>query len=182
MSFNTFYTVVLSSSATLMGLLFFAVLFNADRRGHKLGPRWLSVARSTLNIYIVLLFLPLVLLFPDFDDRLRAAIILALVTFSVVRQFGWWRSTLLVKAVESTEPPAPIVRHLIWLFLAPAGSFALIGHSAIISLLWRVPFHGPRLSIVILILFTLALRNSWDLVFEHAGLTGEIEGDLKREF
>src|SRR5262245_5220307 len=160
MSFNSFYTVVLSASATLMGLLFFAVLFNADRKGHKLGSRWLSVARSTLNIYVVLLFLPLVLLFPDFDDRLRAGLILALVTFSIVRQYGWWRSTLVLDS-------------LLWLFLAPIGAFALIAHSAVLSLVWQVPFHGPRLSIVILALFTMALRNSWDLVFEHAGLTGQ---------
>lgn len=157
MSFNTFDTVVLSASATLMGLLFFAVLFNADRRGHKLGNRWLLVARSTLNIYIILLFLPLVLLFPEFDERLRAAIILALATFSIVRQYLWWRSTLIVDS-------------LIWLFLAPSAAFALIAHSAVVTLVWRLPFHRPRLLIVILALFTIALRNSWDLVFEHAGL------------
>ena len=172
MTFNTFYTVVLSASATLMGLLFFAVLFNVDRKGHKLGARWLTVARSTLNIYIVLLFLPLVLLFPDFDDRLRAGIILALAIFSIVRQFGWWRSTLCVQSAGQA-----VVPHLLWLFLAPAGAFGLIAHSAVLSLFWQVPFHGPRLSIVVLILFTLALRNSWDLVFEHAGLTTTLQGD-----
>src|SRR5215471_10987919 len=160
MSFNSFYTVVHSASATLMGLLFFAVLFNADRRGHKLGSRWLLVARSTLNIYIILLFVPLVLLFPEFDERHRAGIILVLATLSIVRQYGWWRRTLVVDS-------------LVWLFLAPSAAFALIAHSAILTLFWRVPFHGPRLSMVILGLFTIALRNSWDLVLEHAGLTGQ---------
>src|SRR5262245_43010587 len=161
MSFNTFDTVVLSASATLMGLLFFAVLFNADRRGHKLGTRWLSVARSTLNIYVVLLLVPLVLMFPEFDDSLRAAIILVLIIFSIVRQVVFLR-------------PAPAIRnapYLLWLFVVPVSAFVLIGHSAVASLLWRVPFHSSRVSIVVLTLFIVALRNSWDLVLEHAGLT-----------
>ena len=168
MSFNSFYAVVLSASATLMGLLFFAVLFNADRRGHRLGASWLSVARSTLNVYIVLVLLPLVLLFPDFDERLRYTIILAIIFFSITRQFIWWR--LSRKTDSATTGVAP---RLIWLFLGPVTAFGLIGYSALGFLLWRVPFHGSRVSVVVLTLFVIALRNSWNLVLQHAGLTGE---------
>src|SRR5262245_15465841 len=119
MSVNTFYTVVLSAAATLMGLLFFAVLFNADRRGHRLVDRLLSVARSTLNLYVVLLLLPLVLLFPDFDDRLRAAIILTVISFSIVRQFVCWRPTWRTGS-RAQMRNAP---HLVWLFLGPVTAF-----------------------------------------------------------
>lgn len=169
MSFNTFYTLILSAAVTLMGLLFFAVLFNADRRGHKLGAAWLSVARSTLNIYVVLLLLPLVLLFPDSDDQLRAAIILMLAGFSIVRQFVCWRP---LRSIGS-ETLMRVRPHLLWLFVVPVSAFALIAYSALGFLLWNVPFRTPRVSLVVLGLLMVALRNSWNLVLQHGGLTGE---------
>ena len=172
MSVNGFYTVVLSASATLMGLLFLAVLFNADRRGHRLGAGWLAVARSTLNIYIVLILLPLVLLFPDFDDRVRAGLIIVLGVFSTVRQFICWRTTVRIDA----SPMHTETRRLIWLFLAPAAAFALVTCSATAALVWRVPFYNSSVSISVLALFTIALRNSWNLILQHSGLTGESRG------
>ncbi len=181
MSFNTFYTVVLGAAATLMGLLFFAVLFNADRRGHMLGERWLSVARSTLNIYVVLLLVPLVLLFPDSDDRLRAVIILVLVGFSIARQFMCWNPAWTIRSQRDLAPS------LFWLFLGPISAFVLIGYSALTSFLWRVPFHSSTVSVVVLALFIMAIRNSWNLILQHAEVdrrTGArcLEGTTQRQF
>src|SRR5215471_18977181 len=170
MSVNAFYAVVLSASATLMGLLFLAVLFNADRRGHRLGAGWLAVARSTLNIYIVLILLPLVLLFPDFDDRGRAGLIIVLGVFSTVRQFICWRTT---RRIGAESPMHTESRRLIWLFLAPVAAFAMVTCSATAALVWRVVFYNSSVSISVLALFTIALRNSWNLILQHSGLTGE---------
>jgi len=170
MPINSFYTVVLSASATLMGLLFVAVQFNLDRRGHKLGSGWLSLARSTINIYIVLFLIPFVLLLPNLQDRTRAVLILVLAAASVVRQFTCWLSAWRINSESSHH----IALRMAWLLLAPAAAFGVIAQTATDYLWWQTPVRHERVSLAVLGLFIVALRNSWNLVLQHAVLTGTV--------
>ena len=161
---NTFYTVVLSAAATLMGLLFVAVQFNMDHRGHKLGPGWLSLAKSTINIYLVLFLIPFVMLLPELQPQTRAGIILTLAVISVVRQFACWLAAWKI----NSESSGHIALRMTWLLLAPTVSFGVIGHSAIEFLRSNVSVPQERLSLAVLGLFIVALRNSWSLVLHHS--------------
>lgn len=163
MPFYTFCAIVLSAATTLMGLLFVAVQFNVDRRGHKLGSAWLSLARSTINIYVVLFLIPLVLLLPDLQDRTRAGLILTLATFSIVRQFVCWAPAWRIGAESSRH----ILFRLAWLLLAPVCAFGTVVHSAATFLWWQSPVQHQSLSLALLGLFIVALRNSWNLVLQH---------------
>jgi hypothetical protein len=169
MSTDAFYAVVLSAAATLMGLLFFAVLFNVDRRGHRLGPHWLSLARSTINAYITLTLCPMVFLLPDLGNRARSSLILALATFGIGRKFVCWSSAWRTGG----EPSRQIAWRMGWLLLAPITAHAVIAHEAYEWLFGRQPFRHDRVSIALLALFVVALRNSWNLVLEHVGVIRE---------
>ena len=171
MSSSTFYAIVLSAAASLIGLLFFAVLFNVDRRGHKLGARWLALARSTLNMYVVLLLFPFAALLPDLDDRNRAVIVLALAAYSVVRQFALWGAAWKMKC----NPSKHVALRIAWLLLVPVSAYVVIAYTAAIVLWRNANFRHDWASQALLALFIAALRNSWNLVLEHAGLTPESE-------
>ncbi len=174
MTSGTFYAAVLSTAATLMGLLFFAVLFNVDKRGHKLGPRWLSLAKSTINVYVILTLYPLVFLLPDLSDGNRSLIILVLTAFSIGRQVVCWSSTWRLQCGTTKH----VSWRVAWLLLAPISAFAVIADTAA-GLLWGGhPFHHDRTSLALLLLFIVALRNSWNLVLDHARICigGEANG------
>ena len=171
MSANTFYGVVLSAAATLMGLLFFAVLFNVDRRGHRLGPNWLALARSTVNVYVILALCPMVLLLPDLRDQTRAGMVLVLAGFSIGRQFVCWSCAWRRKAELSKQ----IAWRVVWLLLAPTSAYAVIGHATYDALVDQGPFRHDRISIGLTALFVVALRNSWNLVQEHIGVMHDNE-------
>jgi hypothetical protein len=167
MSNTTFYATLLSAAATLMGLLFFAVLFNVDRRGHRLGSHWLSLARSTINGYVMLALCPLVFLLPDLRDWTRSWMILVLAAFSIGRQFICWSSAWRRRYETSKQ----LAWRLGWLLLAPVATYVVVAYTAA-SQLWNgQPFRHDRVSVALLAVFIVALRNSWNLVLEHAGLT-----------
>ena len=166
MSSATFYAVVLSAAATLMGLLFFAVLFNVDRKGHKLGAQWLSLATSTINVYVMLCLLPFALLIPEMGDQPRACTILALTAFSAARQVICWLSAWKTRF----EASGHIVWRVTWLLLAPVAAYAVVAYAGIETLRSAAPFRHDLMSLALLALFIVALRNSWNLVLQHDGL------------
>jgi len=178
MSAGAFYTAVLAAAATLMGLLFFAVLFNMQQHGqHKLGPHWLSLARSTTNVYVVLMLCPLVFLLPDLAETARSGLLLTLAAFSVGRQYICWSAAWRLK----NERSAQVLWRLGWLLLAPSAAFVLVGWDS------TAPFRSPgnvdyaHVPLALLFLFIVAVRNSCNLVMQHSGLvqypqTGEVEG------
>jgi uncharacterized membrane protein YfcA len=152
-----------------MGLLFFAVLFNVDRQGHRFGRRWLSLARSTINVYVMLCLFPLVLLLPDLDHRVQAGIILILTAFSTVRQFVCWSAARKLKC----EPSRHLLWRLGWLLLAPVATYVVIGYATAQSLWTRSPFRHDLNAFALLVLFVVSLRNSWNLVLQHDGIIRE---------
>jgi len=163
--------MILSAAASLMGLLCFAVLFNVDRKGHRLGARWLALAKSTLNVHIMLLLFPFALLVPDVSNQARALIVLLLTAFSVVRQFVCWLSAWKMKSDPANHP----VWRITWLLLVPVSAYAVLAYTAGAVLWGHVYYRHDYASLALIALLVVALRNSWNLVLQHAELAPDHE-------
>lgn len=172
MSSAAFYTVVLSAAASLMGLLSFAVLFNVDRGGHGLGASWLALATSTLNVYVMLILFPFAVLVPDLSNQTRAVVILVLAVYSVIRQCVCWGAAWKMKCDASRH----VALRIAWLLLVPITAYGVLGYVASALFSGQGHFRHDLASLALMVLFIAALRNSWNLVLEHAGLMLPEEG------
>jgi hypothetical protein len=163
MDLSPFYLGASTAAATLLGLLFIAVQFNLESFAAQTDNRWRAVARSTYSTFVTLFVLPLLFLIPQIDVRARGLIILIVVVPSVLRILRtWmpvWRSVFQGRREQLWETA--------WLLMAPLLAYLYLGILGL-ALLNNQDSISIELGIVytLVVLFVLALRNSWNLLVE----------------
>jgi hypothetical protein len=163
MDWTNFYLATAGASATLVGLLFIAVQFNIDTMRDP-GNRWRAIARSTFALYTTLFILPLVFLIPSLDVRGRGDAALIIAGFGALRSITTWlpvyRSSLTERRFERAWQTA-------WLLIGPVLSFLLLASDAYdLAQGDQAPGVLTAIAFVLVGLFVIALRNSWNLLVE----------------
>ncbi len=160
---SSFYLAIGGAAATLLGLLFIAVQFNIEALTSDPSNRWRAVARSTFTIYVVLFLLPLIFLIPGLDTAFYGYALLIAVGNGAARAIAaWlpvWRSILHRRGERLWET--------LWLLVGPLVAYASLGRLGF-DLLNNYPLSQVQESIAITLiwLFTIVLRNSWNLLVE----------------
>ncbi len=160
---STFYLATGGAAATLLGLLFIAVQFNIDTFVLDPGNKWRALARSTFSMFTILFFLPLLLLVPGTDPSGQGIVLLAAASYGAIGAvLTWlpvWRSIFQGRRERLWQTA--------WLLIAP-----LLVYSSLAAAGWAI-HSGSELgseqytiAYTIVGLFSIALRNSWSLLFE----------------
>lgn len=163
MSDSTFYLATCGAAATLVGLLFIAVQFNMDV--FEPGNRWNAVARSTFSIYITLFIVPLFFLVPELNEPARGVASLIFVFFGISRTVStWipvWRGSL----------PRSFHRlwQTLWLLIGPLIAYGYLANNLILMVGGTPTLYlQPGIQVAMIGLFSIALRNSWNLLVDVA--------------
>ncbi len=160
---SSFYVAIAGAAATLLGLLFIAVQFNIETLTADPSNRWRAVARSTFTIYVVLFLLPLVFLIPGLSTAFYGyALLIAVVSGAVRAVSAWlpvWRSIFHKQGERVWET--------LWLLVGPLIAYASLGRLGF-DLLNNYPLSQVQenIAITMIWLFTIVLRNSWNLLVE----------------
>ncbi len=163
MDLTNFYLVSATAAATLLGLLFIAVQFNLETFASEPNNRWRALARSTFVTFVVLFILPLMLLVPKLDSHFRGAIILAISITNLVRTLLIW--VPLGRGVFQGRVER--LWQIGWLQIGPLIVYLSLGWLGL-ALIHDQDSDSIELGIAFTLvgLFTLALRNSWNLLVE----------------
>lgn len=165
MDFTNFYLGAATAAATLVGLLFIAIQINLDTFSREPDNRWRAVGRLTFTTFVMLFILPLMYLIPKLTDSLRGWVILLVVGISVVRiLLAWlpvWRGVFRGR-VERVWQTA-------WLLIGPLLMYIYLGNAGLALLMGKAA-DDVQLNVAFALvgLFSLALRNSWNLLVEVA--------------
>ena len=171
MDWNTFFVVSSGVSATLVGLLFIGVQMNIDKIGSDLTSTWSRLGRSTYAMFVLLFLGSLIFLVPSVSDRVRAQTILGLAAAGIGRTlFGLWT---VLRQTPGTTDRAP--RRLV-LLAAPIIGFGLAAAGALtwVKGLRSADDARELIAMGFYVLYALALRSSWTLLFDlghHPGKT-----------
>ena len=155
---NLFFATTAGSAATLVGLLFVATQLHIGVFSDPKN-RWAALAQSTLTILATAFALSLSFLIPTLNLQVRGEIILAGAAFAIWRGIRIWWPVFRLRDRDR--------RHLFvqsfWLLLLPFVVYIYLLTGAVGLL------HGDTLAIYnvsggLLLMFVLALRNTWRLV------------------
>jgi len=155
---NLFFATSAGSAATLLGLLFVATQLHVEVFADQTN-RWAALAQSTLSILSIVFGLSLVSLIPGFTLRVRGEIITLVVVVALWRVFRtWWPVFRLTQQGGWHR-----LGQSVWLLFLPILAYAYLLLSAVQL------FFGDGTSLVnvgaaFMMLFAIALRNSWRLV------------------
>jgi hypothetical protein len=160
MSWSDFYVTTATAAATVLGLLFVAVQFNLERLPAGQPAPWLATARATWIIFATLFFVALIYLTPAFTANGRIVGTTLVVLISGRRTVSAWLPLRHATSGSLWET----LKGAVWVMLAPLALYALL-------LLYTIAAsrHGGSqggVAYVIVGMFALALRNSWDLLVE----------------
>ncbi len=165
MDFTNFYLASAAAAATLLGLLFVAIQINLDTFARDPDNRWRAVARLTYTTFVMLFVLPLLFLIPGLGSGVRGAIILTVVVVSVFRILqAWlpvWRGVFRGRGERLWQTA--------WLLIGPLLAYLSLGDLGLA--LFRGEASGAtdlNIAFIVVGLFGLALRNSWNLLVEVA--------------
>ncbi|HMA38180.1 MAG TPA: hypothetical protein VKY74_27275 [Chloroflexia bacterium] len=163
MDWTNFYLGAAGAAATLVGLLFIAVQFNIDAFVLEPGNRWRAVARSTFAIYTLLFVLPLFLLIPGLDHGTRGLALLLLASFGSVRAVITWLPVWRGLGHHRGERFGQTA----WLLVGPLLAYAALISNAL-TIYFTEQADGAQIAVGLTLvgLFVIALRNSWNLLFE----------------
>jgi H+/Cl- antiporter ClcA len=157
-----FFLGMSAASATLAGLLFVGIQFNIDTLVTNPGSRWYAVARSTFSTYTMLLLVPLVLVIPT---TTLSTIATVLAIAGVLGAAGAVRTWLPVwKSILRRQER---LWQSFWLLFSPLFVYALLTWNGL--LLFGSSDPRPILLTIsydLIILFAIALRNSWRILVE----------------
>lgn len=160
---STFYAVSAGAAATLVGLLFVAVQIGPPLVVSGPIGRRHAMARSTFTIFVIVFALSMYLLLPGQPARARA---LALIAGSVgggVRAIrSWipvWRDKLHGRIEFRLWQTA-------WLLIGPLLTYYYLASGAVAQLQGDVNAVDNVAAGGFILLFIIALRNSWDLLVE----------------
>jgi hypothetical protein len=166
------YTAMVGAAAAVMGLLFIAAQLSAEKLPAEVRHGWRSVASCTFYLYLTGFFLPLWFLIPSFNPHARAMITLIVALIGVTRTIRAsvpiWHGVLKVGGDRWWQ--------MLWYSLGPLILYILIVHEAAKAYMgqWR-DSTDQNLSILLIALFSLALKNSWSLFVEAAFRAKEAE-------
>jgi hypothetical protein len=161
---TTFYVVTAGAAATLVGLLFVAVQIGPPLvQSGPIGRRH-AMARSTFTVFVVLFILSLYLLRPGSPSPARAMAVIAGCLGGAVRAIrAWlpvWRDKLHGRVEFRLWQTA-------WLLVGPVLTYGYLSFRAIGELRGVDPNGVDNgASAGFILLFLIALRNSWDLLVE----------------
>jgi hypothetical protein len=161
---TTFYVVSAGAAATLVGLLFVAVQIGPPLvQSGPIGRRH-AMARSTFTVFVVLFVLSLYLLLPGIPSAARAGAVLAGSIGGAGRAIrAWipvWRDKLQRRVQFRLWQTA-------WLLIGPVLTYAYLTFRAIGELRGVDPNGVDNgASAGFILLFLIALRNSWNLLVE----------------
>jgi hypothetical protein len=159
-TWSDFYLTSAAAAATLLGLLFVAVQFNLERLPADRSQQWLAIARSTWIIFATLFFTALIYLIPTFVGQGRVLGTAIVIVVSGRRIVSAW---LPVRQAGPDRKAAGLARTL-WVMVGPLVLFALLlGYTIALA---RGASSQYGVATVIIGLFGLALRNSWELLVE----------------
>ncbi len=163
MDWTSFNLAAAAAAATLVGLLFIAVQFNTDALAQDPGNRWRGVARSTFSIFTLLFLLPMFFLIPLLDAPGRGIVVGLIAGFGVVRSILTWIPVWRTRHDHRMHQ----FWQTFWLLVGPVVSFLALGRDAF-ALLQGDQSNAVLGSIALIQvgLFAIALRNSWNLLFE----------------
>jgi hypothetical protein len=161
---TTFYVVAAGAAATLVGLLFVAVQIGpALTTSGAIGRRH-AMARATFTIFAILFALSLYLLLPYQPNNARALVVLGAAVIGAVRAISTW---LPVWADKLQGRVQFRLWQTAWLLLGPVVAYAFLVLAAIEQL------HTNDATALdkgatpwLIMLFVLAVRNSWSLLVE----------------
>lgn len=163
MEWTQFYSTMAEASATVMGLLFVAVQLSADKVAGDHRDRWWAIAFMTFYLYLTVFFLPLSYLIPTLRPHGRVVLTLILVAIYVIRMvrtsFAIWHGMFRRRGERLWET--------FWNLLCPFFVYVLLGYDATNLLLsGSSDLMDEHIAALLVILFAIALRNSWHLVVE----------------
>ncbi len=164
---TNFYIVSASSAATLIGLLFVAVQIGPPITVSGANSRSHAMARSTFAIFIILLALSMDLLLPFQTTRERALIVLAAGVFGILRAVRTWVPVWAYKFQGRLEFR---LWQTAWLLLGPLVAYGFIILAGI-EQLHTTDRNALDIGMApwFIVLFVIAIRNSWNLLVERTG-------------
>jgi hypothetical protein len=165
MDFTNFYLGAATSAATLVGLLFIAIQINLDTFAREPNSHWRAVGRLTFTTFVMLFILPLMFLIPKLTDSLRGWVILLAVGISIARILQAWLPVWRGVAQQRSER----LWQTAWLLLGPLLTYLYLGTIGLALLMGKTTGDlDLSIAFVLVSLFSLALRNSWNLLVEAA--------------
>lgn len=174
MTWSNFYITVATTAATVLGLLFVAVQFNLQRAPDEQPRLWLATARATWVVLASLFFVALVYLIPSLSPADRVPGIAAALVVSGLRIVATW----LPVRREITHQNMAGRRRTLWVVVGPLVLYAVLIISSIALA------RGQRVQVVVgyvlIGLFALALRNSWDLLVELRVASSAGDGTIRK--
>jgi hypothetical protein len=174
MNWAPFYAAMVGAAAAVMGLLFVAVQLSAEKLPADVRDGWESVAFCTFYLFLTAFFLPLWFLIPAFDARARPEIALIVGAIGISRviraSIPIWHGALRIGGDRWRE--------MLWYSVGPLALYMLILQEA------GRAYYGhwtqstdENIAIFLLVLFSLGLKNSWNLfaeaAFQSRGKTSE---------
>jgi hypothetical protein len=159
------YAAMAGSAAAVMGVLFVAVQLSAERLPAEVRHGWRAVSSCIFYLYLTAFFLPLWFLVPAFDQHGRAVITLVVAGIGVARtvraSIPIWHGVL--------RDGDSVWWQMLWYSVGPLAVYTLIiveGERAYFDQ-WKDSTE-EHVAILLIILFSLGLRNSWTLFVEAA--------------
>jgi uncharacterized membrane protein len=160
MTWSDFYVTTATAAAALLGLLFVAVQFNLERLPADQSQQWLASARATFLVFATLFLVPLVSLVPG---QLHGELVPW--TAFILLVSGWRIVAAWLPARHSIlGRKRTTLIHALWLVVGPLALYAaLLGYTVAFA---RGSAPQFPIAYILIGLFGLALRNSWDLLVE----------------
>ena len=165
MDWTNFFLAAAAAAATLIGLLLIAVQFNIDMFATDPGNRWRAIARATFAVYGTLFFLPMIMLIPNLDSGSRGVCILIVVAYGIFRvataSAPFWRGVFQHRGERLWQTA--------WVLVGPVLAYLVLVGTAYDSFQGSTAEAASQpMAFVILGLFAIGLRNSWNLLVEVA--------------
>lgn len=165
MNWTPFYEVIAEASATVMGLLFVAVQLSAAKVAEHRSARWWSIAFSTFYLYLTVFFVPLWFLIPSAGQYSRPTFALILAFIGIGRTV---RGSLFVwRGIIPGNEERWWQR--VWYIAGPLVLYSILVYCAAKAyIVGEEIAEDKNVAIVLVLIFSLALKNSWSLLVEGA--------------
>ncbi len=167
MDWNPFYTTLAAATATVMGLLFIAVQLSSDKLKDDDKRPYRALAFSTFNILMVVFLMPVCFLIPALDVAGRSIVVFICAGFGLLRILRTWlpliRNPFLARSERAWQ--------FIWHILGPTLAYLFLLFVGFQVLTTQAPpfdFSNFQIASTLVFLFSVGIRNSWNLVVEMA--------------
>ncbi len=167
MDWNPFYTTVAAATATVMGLLFVAVQLSSEKLKIDDKRPYRALAFSTFNILMVVFLLPVCFLVPVLGPAGRAIVVFIIAGFGLVRIIRNWFPLNQNPFLGRRER----VWQMVWHILGPLLAYLfllVVGFQLLLDQSQDSNFHYYQIAFTLVFLFSVGIRNSWNLVVEMA--------------